>query len=261
MKFQYSLPYFIAAAGLVQVGGSPIRIVASIPPNTPVSDVDITADVFRLGRPAVPDVDLGTIMMSVPRPLEPMVGAGIVGSAGSPRRHRCGKLREKALAISNSFRKALGMTLIEVDEVKFVRISSVHHPGKPQVHHHHGHHRHHHHHHPPGAIFRAHHHRRMDHPFVRRLHFALSSLGPWEGRAVAFVIGCGIGVLLRMLWVLAVISYRFVRGNNSSEGEYQHILFEQYDAEDLVVPPPAFVYVDEKAPIQEVASEKETETK
>jgi len=49
-------------------------------------------------------------------------------------------------------------------------------------------------------------------PFLHRIHRALMSLGPWEGRIVAFVLGCGIGVLLRMVWVLAVLLVRGVRG-------------------------------------------------
>ncbi|GBE78802.1 hypothetical protein SCP_0116950 [Sparassis crispa] len=31
--------------------------------------------------------------------------------------------------------------------------------------------------------------------FLRGVHFALMALGPWEGRAVAFVLGCEIGAL------------------------------------------------------------------
>jgi hypothetical protein len=41
-----------------------------------------------------------------------------------------------------------------------------------------------------------------------RLQRSLNALGPWEGKVVAFVLGCGIGVLLRMVWVLSVIAYR-----------------------------------------------------
>jgi len=37
-------------------------------------------------------------------------------------------------------------------------------------------------------------------------------LGRWEGRAIAFVLGCGIGVVLRMIYVLIVVTYRMLRG-------------------------------------------------
>jgi len=46
------------------------------------------------------------------------------------------------------------------------------------------------------------------HSFTGRLHKAFLTLSPWEGRALSFVIGCGIGVLLRMLYVFSVLAYR-----------------------------------------------------
>ena len=48
---------------------------------------------------------------------------------------------------------------------------------------------------PPGHIghgpHHRHHHRPQHRPlnFFDRLHFSLMNLGPWEGRAVAFVLG------------------------------------------------------------------------
>ncbi|TFY73035.1 hypothetical protein EWM64_g10977 [Hericium alpestre] len=81
-------------------------------------------------------------------------------------------------------------------------------------------------------------------PFWARVHRSLMLLGPWEGRAVAFVLGCGIGVLLRMVWVLTVLTYRTIRGTSREEPEviYHQIVFE--DAEDISVAPPQ--YTDEK---------------
>ncbi|KAF8068603.1 hypothetical protein FPV67DRAFT_1668681 [Lyophyllum atratum] len=54
---------------------------------------------------------------------------------------------------------------------------------------------------------------------LQRVHVALMVLGPWEGRAVAFVLGCGIGVLLRMFWVLAIVSYRLIKGPKEDENK------------------------------------------
>jgi len=51
-------------------------------------------------------------------------------------------------------------------------------------------------------------HRHRPHSFVGRLHKAFLTLSPWEGRALSFVVGCGIGVLLRMLYVFSVLAYR-----------------------------------------------------
>jgi hypothetical protein len=121
------------------------------------------------------------------------------------------------------------------------------------------------------------------------MHRAIMTLGPWEGRAVAFVLGerafalsavlvltlenlgCGIGVLIRMLWVLAVVSYRIIKGE-SNDTQY-HLVCEHHPgfacddhADDLFIahpddaiyvhgqqemflPPPVYVYqsVEEEA--------------
>jgi len=74
-------------------------------------------------------------------------------------------------------------------------------------------------------------------PFLRRVHRALMMLGPWEGRIVAFVLGCGIGVLLRMFWVMAVL---LVRGNR---GEHEHEETVLVCAEEVV---PIYSGIDEK---------------
>jgi hypothetical protein len=61
------------------------------------------------------------------------------------------------------------------------------------------------------------------------------------------ISGCGIGVLLRMVWVMAIITYRMIRGERDEETEYAEIHFE-HDAEELIVPPPQ--YSDEKVEVQ-----------
>jgi len=93
-----------------------------------------------------------------------------------------------------------------------------------------------------GGRFRFRHQR----PFLRRLHFALMALGPWEGRAVAFVLGCGIGVLLRMVWVVGVVMARAITGRRTEESieESAEAVFDM-DAEEILVAPPQ--YTDEKA--------------
>ena len=67
--------------------------------------------------------------------------------------------------------------------------------------------------------------------------------------------GCGIGVLLRMFYVLTVVVFRAVRGGSSSavelhEGTYHEVMFE--DAEAIVVPPPQ--YTDEKVALAAAAA-------
>jgi len=193
----------------------------------------------------------------------------------------CGRLRQKATSISEAFKIAFGFKVREKTEkahphpvaaidmkhyvpLPFIgtpngaeileahtkggdklRISS----GDNLVHilpyhpptHNHGH-----------GRFR--HHAKNEHSFLMRVHFALMSLGPWEGRAVAFVLGCGIGVLLRMFWVMAVISYRLIKGarpaSESDEHEYAVIGLDM-DAEEIFVAPPMYTYPVEKVEVVE----------
>lgn len=93
-------------------------------------------------------------------------------------------------------------------------------------------------------------HRGGDRPFLARLHFSLMNLGIWEGRVVAFVLGCGLGVLLRMFWVLAIVVYRIVkrRSPEEDEAEYTHIVM--FEDVDPIPAPPAYL-VDEKVPVEE----------
>jgi len=103
----------------------------------------------------------------------------------------------------------------------------------------------------PVAPHRGHHHGQGFHhkkqaSFLMRVHFALMSLGPWEGRAVAFVLGCGIGVLLRMFFVMAVLTYRMIKGQRSpSEDEHEYTVID-IDAEEIFVAPPQYTYPVEK---------------
>ncbi|KAH8806887.1 hypothetical protein DL96DRAFT_1473897 [Flagelloscypha sp. PMI_526] len=84
------------------------------------------------------------------------------------------------------------------------------------------------------------------HSFAQRIQSALMALGPWEGRAVAFVLGCGIGVLLRMVFVMVILSYRAIKGSSrkeeEDESEVQYAVIYEYqdDAEEIAVPPPNY---------------------
>lgn len=119
-------------------------------------------------------------------------------------------------------------------------------------HRHHGAHRHHHHHHHGGVIQRLGLGCIRNAPFLRRVHVALATLGPWEGRAVAFVLGCGIGVLIRMFWVLVLVAYRSIRGvdqdgsENRNDNEYTPILVIEEEVDDSCAPAPAYTNTDEK---------------
>jgi hypothetical protein len=269
MKFNL-LTALVAGAALAQVGASPIRVVVVTEPhfrfghamgntndNNPLPS---NHHVAMLMRPASPDGAATKVMH------KPCRGA---------------RMRQKAIEMSNAFRKALGLPLIdtgahgignvvpnvpahppadgrvhilpfigtpptpfvpESDRIKSYESS----PFNPMIAHPRPHHGHHHGHLRLGQRLR-------NSPFVERLHVALMALGPWEGRAVAFVLGCGIGVLLRMMWVLAIVSYRLVKGpREEEEPRYTEILVvEEYDsdAENVPLAPPTYTYADEKKPL------------
>lgn len=102
----------------------------------------------------------------------------------------------------------------------------------------------------------------MNKDFATRLQRSLSMLGPWEGRAVAFVLGCGLGVLIRMIWVFALLFIRSFRNSRreddsiyvhdvifvSSEEDAQSVNYptekvdggKEGETEVVVVAPPAY---------------------
>jgi len=232
MKFAF-LPLLAACAFGLAVA-SPIRVVV-VSSSVSSSNQDVTRPNVRLGHAAA------------------SANANIVTPSGP-----CpGKLmRDKAISISNAFRKALGFPLIETepssssvnpkgyDHSGIVHIRPLPFIGTPIMpddeerhvaypHPHHAHHVKHHHHHHNNASF------------LWRVHHALMALGPWEGRAVAFVLGCGIGVLLRMFWVMAVVVYRMIKGDSGEDegGAHEYTLVcEHYaDAEAVEVPPPSYI--------------------
>jgi len=242
-----SLPILAASAGLL-ASANPMRVVV----------VSSEGGVVHMEHPPV------HMMTPVPH-----VGAP---GAAAPHAAPCGsRLRQKATSFSNAFRLALGFgTKAEPNELKHfkpipdaagiyttkggdrLRIMAM--PAVPmqarpsvpsQAHGPHGH---------------GHGHGRVRfhgarHSFLMRVHFALMSLGPWEGRAVAFVLGCGIGVLLRMVWVMAVVAFRMLKGPRSTpESEHEYTVVDG-DAEEIFVAPPHYTYPIEKVELVEPVAE------
>ncbi|KAG9316888.1 hypothetical protein JVU11DRAFT_2964 [Chiua virens] len=161
--------------------------------------------------------------------------------------HFCGaSLREKAIRISNAFRHCTWLASHRGwlgDAQAWSRPD----PTCREDHHHRGHHG------------RHGHHGHRGKSFLRRIHKAIKALGPWEGRAVAFVLGCGIGVLLRMFWVLSVLAYRTVRGERAEETlDHEYILYGPVP-ETLFVAPPQ--YIDDEKVSMEAHEETEEEHK
>jgi hypothetical protein len=218
MKFAVLL----AGLGIAQYAlASPMRVVVI------TNSQGASSELFVDGPPKASDHGMHIIKPGQP---EIMIHEAGPHPVPVPARRPChgAKMRENAIRLSNAFRKALGLPLIE-SQPMIVGFTAG--PNGEMTHH--PHHPHHHHHH--------HHHHRHDKAFLRRIHHALMSLGPWEGRAVAFVLGCGIGVLLRMVWVMSIIAYRMLRGDR--EPHIIQLVCEEQDAELIVAPPQ---YIQEK---------------
>jgi hypothetical protein len=235
------LTYAVVGIGLLGANANPLRVLILDPvPN----NSNTVHNVATIDAP--------------PRPWE-------VIPPGSANRQTCrARLRQKAIAISNAFRQALGLAPIQVDPTTvgkpgehgdyrilpfigtpngptFIKVEE----GKSDG---------------GGMQPNPHHHRFKCHGalkgFMIRLQRSLNALGPWEGKIVAFVLGCGIGVLLRMVWVLSVISYRAINGSGepeNTETEYSLVL-DQSDmepAEVIFVAPPSYA---EKAALRDDAN-------
>ncbi|KAI0744362.1 hypothetical protein C8Q80DRAFT_1186474 [Daedaleopsis nitida] len=254
---------FSALSALVVLGAS---IAAASPIRVIVSELSLTGPI-RNGHHAVGNDD--HVPAAVPSHMAMVWGGPKAGmmlnGTHQPHRTGCGGMRGKALDASNALRKWLGLEPIKLEP------SKLHVEAAPNMHHAHhmegqggavivktmpmhgangspvlpyigtpvrpafdvedaqerGHHH---------AIHHGHWRGHYGPSFMRRLHLALMSLGPWEGRAVAFVLGCGIGVLLRMVWVIALVTVRAFRTRREDETEYE-IVFDETEAEMLVAPP------------------------
>lgn len=252
----FSFATIVAVAGIGHVLAVPLLVV---PPS------DISSVNLRLGQA------VGDKTESVPK----------MRKKGPCRAHR---FSQKAVEVSNLFREAFGLPLIktsghpgfddgrvkilpfigtpntfapvhgkDAEGFNVISVSTLH--DRPP---HHGHHRHAH------AHGRHRHHGGHHHlgkgSFINRIHYSIMNLGRWEGRAVAFVLGCGIGVLLRMFFVLAVVIYRAVKGQRGEEQhEYSQItIIEEFVDSSKSSPP---VYVDEKFPIEEVVDNSKSSPK
>ena len=255
------------AAGAALVSAAPLRVVV-ISSNNVERPVDFPGAVVAPARfghavPEMPRLALGW---------KPNVGPPPMRANQMQRKRPCmgAKLRQKAVNISNSFRKMFGLPIIEeaprygdIHQIKEA-INSFHHKelhggervkilpfiptenvngmqrghGRPHFHHNHQFH--------------------QEQDFLVRIQNSIMSLGPWEGRAVAFVLGCGIGVLLRMFFVLSVVLYRSFRGSND-EPEYEEVLIFEVEENDARRAPPPYVYpVDQKETVEETPAQAPT---
>jgi len=220
----------LAVAGLAAIASAaPIKIlIVTSGIKMPVPQPHIEAlNAIRIGHPAVaasnfpPSPFMG--FPEHPTPRLPMHAAAGMG---------CGQhLKSKALAMSNRLRQALGLPPIVASSLRShapyhspentFNILPFPHPNADR-----------------DALVRFHvelmrpmepQHR----PFVHRLHRAVNQLGPWEGRAVAFVLGCGLGVLIRMFFVMTLLIVRRIRGQPTRQIQ----LLEEPETAYVILPP------------------------
>ncbi|PPR00094.1 hypothetical protein CVT24_008996 [Panaeolus cyanescens] len=261
MKFNV-VAAVVAAAALAEAAPLRVLMISSSPMPPPPQVMERV----RLGHPVPLPPDVARMIVSKEGHHHHEHHDGPPRSMRRPCGGRMGRMKEKALEISNAFRQALGLPLIEpphggamhhakiiptVGTPTFIDYKMIngHMEGKtrggekleilpvenlPHPHPHHG---------------VTHHMHSMEPPFFDRLQFSLMNLGVWEAAAVSFVLGCGIGVLLRMFYVLTVLAIRSFKGHNDDEIQYAEItIIEDYDDEEHVTsPPPTYAYpIDEK---------------
>jgi len=257
------LSVVVASVGLV--AANPMRVVI-------VNGVDgthVNSDgVAELIRP-LPAAENGAVAAHPHLMPLPIVQGGmlVVPSAHlhgttEAKKPGCGAgLRHKAAKMVNSIKVTFGFGIVKNgntpggDALHILHVS-----GGPEPHRHHAQHQH-----RPHHLEHKHAMPGMKHqapPFLMRVHYALMSLGPWEGRAVAFVLGCGIGVLLRMAWVLVVLATRAFRSSSQPAEDYYYAGVEIEDAEEIFVAPPMYtvpvvIAVDAQGyPVEKVEEEE-----
>ena len=74
--------------------------------------------------------------------------------------------------------------------------------------------------------------------------------------ALALFLGCGIGVLLRMVWVMVLVTARAFRGSREEETEYDVV----FDEAEMLVPPPQYTALEgsEVVPVDEKSDKATT---
>ncbi|CAE6403822.1 unnamed protein product [Rhizoctonia solani] len=184
------------AAGLASAVPIRVIVVSTSQRVVPVDAAPAWAQSIRWGHAAAPAFN-SLPPLSQPHSMSDKSWVRIEspGRNGMIRKGGCrGGMRAKSMELGNKLRVILGLPPIDPHLRGMKKIQATEATSHPT------HHRHHH----------AHHHTSKE-PFIYRLSHALASLTPWEGRAVSFVLGCGLGAVLRMLFVFGVLLVRSVR--------------------------------------------------
>ena len=65
-------------------------------------------------------------------------------------------------------------------------------------------------------------------------------------------LGCGIGVLLRMLWVMVLVTARAFRGSRDEDEAYDVV----FDEAEMLVPPPQYTIIQGSEAVPVAVDEK-----
>lgn len=234
------------AAGLVSAAPIRVVIISTSQRIAPVNAAPAWAQSIRWGHAAAPALN------SLPPLNQPLVAddstrshwrdnkvwSGVKGTESGMRMRKggCrGGMRAKTMQIGNKLRVILGLPPIEAHSHGMSKIHITESTSQPTRHRH----------------YHAHQHMYKQ-PFTFRLSHALATLGPWEGRAVSFVLGCGLGAILRMLFVFSVLIVRSMRCQRRQQPvalEEDTVIFVADIKEPVVVEAlPAYAEKTDEAP-------------
>jgi len=217
MRLSLTPVALITTLAVGQVAAAPLSVIF-ISPSPSANDVSEAVMPFRLGHSA------GFGRVPIPSDSETPRAIHHYG----PPNTTCAraKMMHRMRELSNKLRAAFGLPLLEAS------ITAVDSPGEAHIL-------------PYETVKRTkriklHRARRRGRTFLRRLRRSIAALSPWESRALSFVLGCGIGALLRMFFVFVVLIFRSVRGSREPA-----IQFDDSTAGDVPHPvaigsPPAY---------------------
>jgi len=214
MRFPLTSLALVVSIAVGQVAAAPLKVVV-ITSSPFTNDVSAAVMPMRLGHAAG--------LSRVPILADPGTSKALVQHDLTNISCARAKMAQRVREITNKLREAFGLPLIEASYPSISAAEEAHIlPYETREH------------------VKLHRSRRRAQTFLRRLRRSVAALSPWEGRALSFVLGCGIGALLRMFFVFTVLIFRSLR---SSRGSSIQLDDQSYDDLPQLIPigsPPAY---------------------
>jgi len=228
MRFPLTSVALAASIAVGQVAAAPLRVMV-ITSSTFPKDVSAAVMPFRLGHAA------GISRVST------LVDSETSNAIyeHSPPNISCAraKMIQRVRDITNKLRAAFGLPLIEASHISIGATEEAHIlPYETRE---------------PVKLRRP---RRRAQTFLRRLRRSVAALSPWEGRVLSFVLGCGLGALLRMFFVFAIIVFRSMKSSRRPAIQLDDQAYDDIPQLVSVGSPPAYsdVKTDIGADMKEV---------